>query len=203
MDALIVLILKYRYFALFPLAAFEGPIISVVVGFLVSLGHFDFFPAYVVLIFGDLIPDTVYYYIGRLGDSGKLMQKYGSKFGILSKHFPLVEKLWRDHGKKTMFFSKLAYGLSTPFLISAGLVKMSYRRFISYALPVTLFQYAVLLTVGYYLGNSYITIAKYFKYAELVIAGAVVIFILAYLAFYNYAKKEISELENEELNESK
>ena len=42
MSKIILLLLKYRYFFLFPVAVFEGPIISVLAGFLVSQQVFGF-----------------------------------------------------------------------------------------------------------------------------------------------------------------
>ncbi len=192
MEYLLLLLTKYGYFILFPLAAIEGPIVSLVVGFLIYLGYFKFLPAYVILLLGDLIPDTIYYYIGRFGNKRKIMEKYGSRLNLL-------ERLWREHGKKTMFFSKLAYSLSVPFLISAGLVNMPLKRFISYALPVTVFQYAAIMAIGYYLGSSYQLAAKYIDSAGIIIAIIFVIFIAMYVFFVKYARRQIEKMEKEEL----
>jgi len=191
-DSLVLLLTKYGYFILFPLAAFEGPMVSLAVGFFVSLGYLKFLPAYVILLLGDLIPDTIYYYIGRFGSKRKIMEKYGSRLN-------LMEKLWLEHGKKTMFLSKLAYGLSTPFLISAGLVKMPLKRFVSYAFPVTVFQYAAIMAIGYYLGSSYQLAAKFIDYTGIIIAIVFVIFIAVYVFFVKYARRQIEKMEKEEL----
>ena len=191
MESLVLLLTKYGYFILFPLAAFEGPIVSLVVGFLIYLGYFKFLPAYAILLLGDLIPDTIYYYIGRFGSKRKIMEKYGSRLNI-------IEKLWLEHGKKTMFLSKLAYTLSVPFLISAGLVKMPYRKFISYAFPVTLFQYGVLMALGYFLGHLYKLAEHYIKYAYVIAAAILIIFIISYVLITKYARKRIKEMEQKE-----
>ncbi len=188
---MVLLLTKYGYFILFPLAAIEGPIVSLVVGFLIYLGYLKFLPAYAILLLGDLIPDTVYYYIGRFGNKRKIMEKYGSRLN-------LVEKLWREHGRKTMFFSKLAYGLSGLFLISAGLVKMPFRKFISYAFPVTLFQYGVIMTIGYFLGHSYQLAERYIQYAYIIVAVVFIIFIISYILITKYARKRIKEMEQKE-----
>ncbi len=74
MEYLVLLLTKYGYFILFPLAAIEGPVVSLVVGFLIYLGYFQFLPAYGILILGDRIPDAIYYYIGRCGN-GKALVK--------------------------------------------------------------------------------------------------------------------------------
>ena len=188
---MVLLLTKYGYFILFPLAAIEGPMVSLVVGFLIYLGYLKFLPAYAILLLGDLIPDTVYYYIGRFGNKRKIMEKYGSRLN-------LVEKLWREHGRKTMFFSKLAYGLSRLFLISAGLVNMPFRKFISYAFPVTLFQYGVIMTIGYFLGHSYQLAERYIQYAYVIVAAILILFIVCYILITKYARKRIKEMEQKE-----
>lgn len=188
---MVLLLTKYGYFILFPLAAIEGPIVSLVVGFLIYLGYLKFLPAYTILLLGDLIPDTVYYYIGRFGKRRKIMEKYGSRLN-------LIEKLWREHGRKTMFLSKLAYGLSIPFLISAGLVKMPYRKFISYAFPVTLFQYGVIMIIGYSLGHSYQIAERYIQYAYVIVAAILIVFIIGYVLVVKYARGRIKEMEQKE-----
>jgi membrane protein DedA with SNARE-associated domain len=198
MDYLALLLTKYGYFILFPLAAIEGPIVSLVVGFLIYLGYFQFLPAYALLILGDLIPDTAYYYLGRFGNKEKLIEKYGARYDFISGNFKLVEKLWQKHGRKTMFLGKLAYGLSVPFLISAGLIKMPFRKFISYTFPVTLFQYGVLMTIGYALGNSYQIAEQYIQDVYVIIAAILILFVVCYIFLMKYARGQIEKMEQEE-----
>jgi len=201
MDAILALLIKYRYLALFPAAAVEGPLVALIAGFLVSTGSMSILPAYIIMLFGDIIPDSIYYAIGRFGDRGKVMKKYGAKSELVSKNFKLVEMLWRDHGKKTMFFGKLAYGLSIPFLVSAGLVGMSFGRFLVYTIPVTMLQYAVIMVIGFYMGESWNAAGKYVQYAYFIIAGVVILFGMVYLYISKFAKKKMIELEKEELKE--
>ena len=97
-----------------------------------------------------------------------------------------------------MFLSKLAYGLSTIFLISAGLVKMPFKKFVSYAFPITVFQYGIIMIAGFYLGHSYALAEQYIKSGAYVVAGILVIFVTAYILVTKYARKEITKLEKEE-----
>lgn len=187
-----------RYLILFPLACFEGPLVALAVGFMVHLGYLEFIPAYLLLICGDLIPDIIYYYLGRFGNEQVILTKYIARSEFVGRNAEVIKKLWEDHPGKTMFLSKLAYGLSTPFLVSAGFFKMPFKKFVYYALPVTLSQYAVLLVAGYYLGQSYEVAAKYFKYAGFLVAGILVIFVAGYIFFVRYARKKIIALEMEE-----
>lgn len=191
LETIIQLLIHYRYLILFPLAAFEGPIVAFVVGILVAAGYFNPFVAYVILLFGDIIPDSIYYFIGRHGERKTFVSRYGAKVGITEERFGVIKKLWHQHGFKTMFVSKLAYGLSTPFLVAAGFAGIPAKKFYEYALPVTIAQYAILMALGFYFGNSYALIAQYIQNAQLIIAAAFIILIAGYYLFAYYLKKRI------------
>ena len=189
---------NYKYLAIFLIAVFEGPLVCLFAGFLVFSGYLSIIPTYITIVLGDFIPDVVYYFIGVYGDKKKLIEKYGSKFNFISANINLLKKLWHEHGRKTMFFSKLAYGLSTPFLISAGLVKMPFKKFINLCLPITLFQHIIIMTIGYHLGYSFAVAEKYIKFGYVTVAILFVIVIILYAVFAKYARKEIEEIEKEE-----
>ena len=175
---------------------------ALVLGFLVHLKYFDLVPAYLIMCAGDFFPDSLYYYIGYFGSQKKFLEKYGSRSKLIANHFPIIEKLWHDHPFKTMFLSKIAYGMSTPLLISSGLAKMPYKKFISCAFPVTLLQFAVAMTAGYYLSYSYAHAEKYIKIVGVVIAVVLLVFIFTYIRLQKYAKGQIEKLEEaEELKE--
>jgi membrane-associated protein len=198
MNILLTLIEQYRYLILFPMAAVEGPVVGLIAGFLVHMGYLSFIPTFLLLVLGDLIPDTIYYYIGRLGKNKNLLEKYSKKSDFISLNTDILKKLWNEHGQKTMFFSKLAYGLATPFLISAGLVGMPLGTFLSYSVPVTLIQYGIIITAGYFLGQSYQVAVKYIKYGGFLVAGVVILFIIGYIFAFRYAKKQIKTLEEKD-----
>lgn len=192
------LLITYRYIILVPISFFEGPMISVAVGFLIHLGYFALAPSYLLLLLGDIIPDTLYYYVGRYGHKKSWLQKFRSRSAFVDNNLPILEKLWHHHSFKTVFLSKLAYGLSTPLLISAGLVKTPAKKFLTYAYSVTVAQYAIFLFIGYYLGQSYTLAEKYLKSAGLLVAIALVIFIVAYWSLQKYARRQIEKMEREE-----
>jgi membrane protein DedA with SNARE-associated domain len=198
MNHALLLIEQYKYLVLFPLAAIEGPVVSLVVGFLIRLGYISLIPSFIILILGDLLPDSIYYAIGRFGNRSNVIQKYGNRSGLVSNNFTLAEKLWRHHGKKTMFFSKLAYGLSTIFLISAGLVRMPFKKFVAYAVPVTIFQYGIILAAGYFLGHSYESALKYVNFGGYLVADIVVVLIIGYIVALKYARGKIEKMEFDE-----
>ena len=70
-NGVLALIFEYRYVAIFALAFIEGPVVSLILGFLVAGGSFELIPTVGALVLGDLVPDTLYYYVGRFGHSKK------------------------------------------------------------------------------------------------------------------------------------
>ena len=67
--ALVALITSYGYVLIFLLAIVEGPIVSIVAGFVSSLGYLDILVAYGVLVASDMVGDMLYYALGRWGAS--------------------------------------------------------------------------------------------------------------------------------------
>ena len=184
------LILEYRYLFLFPLAFFEGPIVSFIVGFFVSTGHFEFVPAYLILLAGDLVPDAIYFGLGRHGESRKFVRRIMRRHGIGFEQYALMRRLWHVHGVKTMFLSKLAYGLSTPFLISAGLVGLPWRRYLPMVMTVSAIQYAILLSLGYYFGNQFGVAEDIFWWVKMGLTVTVV-GVASYFILGSYLRKRL------------
>lgn len=199
---IVSLLTNYKYLILVPLAAFEGPIVALAVGFLVHMGKLSFFPAYIIMLFGDIIPDSIYYYIGYSGLNAKWTQKVLNRSSFFQKHFDVVHRLWNEHTWATMFFGKLAYGMALPFLISAGMVKMPYKKFITRAIPITLFQYGTLMFIGYSSGGLYTAAIKYVHAAYYILAILVLIIATIYFFVSKYAKRKMIALEKESINKS-
>ena len=192
LDWLLQIIAHYRYWILFPLACFEGPLISFAVGILAARGVFNPLAAYGLLIMGDVIPDTVYYYVGRYGKNTRFVKKILAKTG-LERHLERVHSLWYRHTGKTMFFSKLAYGLATPFLISSGMIGLPLPTFLLYAIPITVIQYGILMFGGYYFSNSFGFFSNTLEAIEILVAATVVVATLYYILTLYMRKKLLEE----------
>ena len=59
----------------------EGPIITILSGFLISSGHLNAIAAFLMIIAGELTGDTIYYKIGNMS-KGHLPVKWGKIFKI-------------------------------------------------------------------------------------------------------------------------
>lgn len=144
-------LIKYKYWVIFPIATLEGPIITLVSGFLISLGILSFFPTFLVVFAGDLISDSFYYALGKRGR--RFLERI--KFLKISEaRLQKVEKHYEKHPGKTFLVSKASYGVGSLFLVAAGASKMTYQKFLEYITPMNAVRSATLLLIGYYLGRG-------------------------------------------------
>jgi membrane protein DedA with SNARE-associated domain len=180
LDQIIPLLLHFSYAILFVLIAIEGPIVTIVAGLLSSMGIFNFFLAYLVIISGDLIGDGGYYALGRFGRKA-FFDKWGYLVGVNPHQLATMEKKINRNSGKTMLMGKLAHGIGGIFIVTAGIVKMPFRDFLWYNLLGTIPKSLLLMLVGYYFGKSFVQFSKYLNYTAL---GTMALAILATLVYF-------------------
>lgn len=201
MESLTPLIIEYRYWLLIPLSFIEGPIIAFVTGTLSRLGYFNAYLAFAIFFFRDVILDSFFYFLGKYGGKTALAQKLLAKIGVNDAHLEDVRGLWEKHGFRTMFFSKLSYGLSATFLLVAGIVDMNLGKFMRYAALVALAQYGVLFVLGYFFGNSFGSVANVLNNLQYIIA-VVLLVATGYYIFTHFMRTKLIEQEKQAEDES-
>lgn len=195
-GAIVALLIKYRYWIIFPIACVEGPVLSFLIGTLSGLGYFNPLIAFPILLAGDLLPDTFFYYLGKRGKRSDLIARYASKIGVTEGHFEIIDRVWRTHPRKTMLMAKLALGLAAPFLVTAGLAGIPARIFYGVAVPTSIVMHATLLFLGYHSGASYGLVKAYVGHAQFFVAVAVV-FAIGYYLVAAYTRRRFLKKEEE------
>jgi len=178
-EAAADLILTYRYFFVFALAALDGPVASFVVGVFVASGQLDFVATFLSLLLGDIATCVVIFTVGHYFSRQRFVQRVLTKAGVAG-HVDVIRQLWLKHTLKTMFMSKLAWGLSSAFLVAAGIVALPWRRFIPAVVGVAASQYLVLLTLAAGLGISIGPANDIFGWLKIIVAIVIAI-VLIYL----------------------
>jgi len=196
-ENLIPLIIEYRYWILIPLSILEGPMIAFAVGTLAWLGYFNPYLAFGILFVRDVIMDALFYFLGRFGGNTKIAKRMLHKIRVTDKHLDSVRLLWEKHAFRTMFFSKLSYGISAAFLLVAGIVRMRLSAFLWFASIVALLQYGILFALGYFFGNTFGSISNILEILHYVIGG-IVLATIAYYIFTHFMRKKLLEQEKEE-----
>ncbi|MEK7068620.1 MAG: VTT domain-containing protein [Patescibacteria group bacterium] len=149
------LIIEYRYWILLPLSFAEGPLVAFFAGTLAAAGYFNIWMLAAFFFARDVIVDLCCYYLGYYGGQSRWIHRVLRRFGITDEHLEEVRVLWNKHPGKTMFLSKLSYGVAAGFIVVAGLVRMSLKQFLLYGSIIALMHYGVLLFLGYFFGASF------------------------------------------------
>lgn len=173
-------LLYYKYAILFPITIIEGPIITIIAGFLSSQGYFNIFSVYGIVVAGDIFGDIIYYLIGSHGGR-RFINRWGYLFGLNIEKIAKLENHFANHSGKTLLFGKLSHAIGAPILVAAGMAKIPLEKFVWFNFWATLPKSLALLVVGYYFGRAYQQIDRYIGYANLIIFSFVIIAIIIYL----------------------
>jgi membrane protein DedA with SNARE-associated domain len=151
---------------IFPIATIEGPIITMVSGFLISLGILSFIPTFLVVFAGDMISDSFYFVLGARGR--KFVERI-TFLRITEARLAKIEKHYEKYPGKTFLVSKASYGVGSLFLVAAGASKMAYQKFLEYITPMNAVRSTILLLIGYYLGRAVRYSGTYLEYYTLAV----------------------------------
>jgi membrane protein DedA with SNARE-associated domain len=182
-ESVSALLISYRYLILFPICVIEGPVATIIAGFLTSLGYFNLIIVYIIAFTGDIIGDLIYYAVGRWG-SERILSR-GRFLGISVENAKKLESHFQDHAGKTLLFGKWTHSVGGAILLAGGMAKVPLKKFIWYNSIGSIPKVLVFLALGYYFGSAYSKINKYFGYASL----AIFIGIVLLAAIYFLVKK--------------
>ncbi len=188
-PSIIALLTAHRYAIYFPITIIEGPIVTIVAGFLSSLGYLDFLIIYLMAILGDLIGDVILYSIGHFGS--KKILKNGKFLWIKSEQLVKIESHFQFHAGKTLLFGKWTQHLGTPILIASGMAKMPMNKFLTFNLAGTVPKVLIFLLIGYYFGQAYDKINNYLGYASISMAIAIILTVVYFLIMRSRKMKGI------------
>ncbi len=161
-------LLAYKYAVLVPFVIVEGPIVTVIAGFLASRGLLDPYLVYVIAVGGDIVGDTIYYLIGYFGRRRFL--RNGSFLKINKERMEKLERFYENHAGKTFLFGKWTQSFGFAILIAAGLASVSFGRYIILNTLGTMPKVLLFLIIGYFFGSNYETIGRLFDQAGVVLA---------------------------------
>jgi membrane-associated protein len=173
---IISLLTHYKYLILFPLAIVEGPILAVIAGFLCTSGFLNPFYVFPVIVFGDLIGDSICYSLGRWGIP-KFIRKIAWP-GLNPRSISRAKIYFNANPIRTVFLSKITLGIGVAGIYLAGNARILYGKFIKICLITSLIQYVFYLGAGIIFGNAYIQINHYINnIASIFIIAALVVIV--------------------------
>ncbi|HVO01449.1 MAG TPA: VTT domain-containing protein [Candidatus Cybelea sp.] len=167
------LIATYKYYVILPIALFEAPLMSIVIGFFAASREINLGLAFAIVALGDLIGDTVLYVFGRWcsGWFGRI----GPRMKLSPERVREVLEYFGQRDLRAIAISKLVHGVGFTGLIVAGSIRVPYRRFIITCVLVSLAQSVVLVAIGMLSGQAYQSVAHWLGNLDIVIAAVFLI----------------------------
>lgn len=183
------------YILIVALAYAEGPIISMISGFLLKLGYLKLLPIYVAIMLGDLIGDVFWYWIGRRFGY-QFVDKFGKYFAIDRDSIGKVEKIFHKYKNSILLFSKMTNGLgfSLVTIITAGMIRIPFSRFITLNIIGQFIWSGIMLSIGYFFGKLYLQVNDVLW--KITVAGIFIIFFLLFMRYKKYISQKSKEFTN-------
>ena len=150
---------SYGLWILFFISVLEGPIATVIGGYVSSLGYINIFAVYLVVA-ADLVGDTILYVFGYFGHHLTLL-RWSSKLGFTKDPMTKLERQFQSSGGTLLLAGKLTHAAGFLVLIAAGTSRMHLVKFLGFNLLGTLPKSLLFLVLGYTLGYAYRDIDVY------------------------------------------
>jgi len=178
------------YGSIFVLSVIEGPILSMILGVLLKLEYFPFWPVYITLMLGDLIGDVVWYLIGRTWGYG-FISKYGKYFSITESAVEKATHFFHAYKNRILFISKVSngFGFALVTLMTAGMLRVPFYKYMGVNFIGQFIWSGLLLGVGYFFGDLYQKVDTALGYIG--VTALAVVVILAFLGWRNYVKTQM------------
>lgn len=197
-------IASYGYWIAIPIMIIEGPVITIVMGFLASLGLFNIFVVIALGTLSDLISDTGFYFSGRHGGE-RILRKLKIPLLHQNEFLQKVRTRFVTHPGKIFFGAKVLTGVAQTTFVLAGVTKINYKKILKYTIPGGMIWSAGLALLGYYFGKNSNDISRILSRTGIILFALLILFLLYEFWFGKYLAKKFSVLKtkNEEVAKTK
>jgi membrane protein DedA with SNARE-associated domain len=182
----------WGYFGIFVLMAIESSflplpseLVLVPAGYLVQKGEMNGTIVLVNAVLGSVFGAVVNYYMAMLVGR-PFLHKYGKYLLINEETLTKTEMFFAKHGSFSTFTGRLLPVIRHLISIPAGLARMDMRKFVSYTALGAFIWAAILIVLGYVIGQNEELIHKYLKVVVVVIVAFTG---LAVVIYRHYLKK--------------
>lgn len=192
MDTVLAAIGAYKYFFLVIAAIIEGPVVSLVSGALLRTGDLSLTATAVALMTGDLIGDTIWYSVGYLGGD-RFVRRFGKYVSTTPEEIATVKRVFHRYHEGILLFSKTTtgFGFALATLIVAGMTRIPFGKYMALNAIGQIAWTFMLLGIGFYLGDFYLTAGSILSKMGLVAAGAMLVFV--FFRFKKYVRNQLSK----------
>ena len=157
----------------------EVPIVAA--GVLSAHGHLDPWLAVASCLLGALAGDCLMYYVGYRFGRGVLRGHHWWNRFVTPEREAKVEEMFRRHGLKFFFVARFLVGLRGPTYLTAGILRLSFRRFLLIDLVCATTVVGTFFSLSYLYGRQIISWVRRAEFLLTVIVVAVVVAVAVYL----------------------
>jgi membrane protein DedA with SNARE-associated domain len=182
----------YGYWAILPLMIIEGPVATVIAAMLAALGAFNVYVVFFLSVLGDMIGDAILYYLGY-AHGMRFVRGFGRHMGITEKLVLQMQKYFKKHGGVTIFAVKSTTGLSWVTFVTAGIVRMDFKKFLLYSFLGGLVWSGFLVILGYFYGYLWREIRDYIQWIGWAVVAVTALSIFAITVYKRWKAKKLLE----------
>jgi len=135
--------------------------------------------------------DIFFYFLGRYAGK-RVLGFFAAKFSKGKILEEKVERLFAQHGRKTILIVKFTQGLGIITQLAAGLARMKFPGYISFNAAGAAVKGAVFVFVGFTAGAAWQAWAERFRNISLTITAVLVSAIVLYF-FLKYIENRFAE----------
>jgi membrane protein DedA with SNARE-associated domain len=146
-------------------------------GFDVYKGHQSLLGIIAAGVVGDVLGATIAYSIGYWGQK-QLIERHGAKFHLSAHRLDSATGWFDRYGSPAVFVSRLVPGARFAFPYAAGVVKMSYVRFIAFCAMGSVIWITLLGVLGRAVGSNWKSWRNHLEYVDYAFIALVVVAVI-------------------------
>ncbi|MBX7168821.1 MAG: DedA family protein [Pirellulales bacterium] len=179
----------------------EVPVI--LAGVAASYGRLNPGLAFLACLFGALVGDLVMYGIGYHFGRGVLFEHRVLARHLTPEREQRIEYMIKQHGLKVFFISRFLVGLRSPVYLTAGILRVPLRRFLSFDLLCATTVVGTFFGLSYKYGNRIEGLWGYIRGVEMSVTFLVVVAVITVAVLYFLRRRrrrvQLEQLRNQRL----
>lgn len=187
-STILPFVIANGYLIIFLAIIIGGPVFISAAAFAAALGYLNIYAIFSLAFFGEMAVDAILYSIGRLSRES-VVERFGHKFGLTKSRILKLEKLLQRHSWKALIIIKYSPIIPIFGFIIAGAARLRAKKFFCILFSLSLPKAVFFTFIGYFFGQAYDSLAKYFYYSQYLIVGVIILFIVINYLFIRISKK--------------
>jgi membrane protein DedA with SNARE-associated domain len=159
--------------------------------------------AFGCLLAGALAGDCIMYYIGYHFGRGVIKDhRWWARF-LTPEREERIEEQFRKHGLSVFFIARFLVGIRSPVYITAGILRVSFKRFLLIDLVCATAVVGTFFSLTYFYGKEITAWVKRAQVGLSVTVGAVLVILVIYLWYRHVKKQQTAVADKKEEPESR